>query len=196
MRPPVPPVFPAALYPRLQALLPLSEGDFAALRAAMTPRTLTRNELLLREGEVCRTVAYIEYGSLRYFYAVAGEEHTGQFFFEGDWYTDYDSFLDQKPTTQSIQALEATRVWLLPRTALYQLYDERPMFERFGRLMAEKAYRGSRARSAQLLNQTPAERYEQLVRERPHVVQRVSQRLIASYLGIKPESLSRIRGRR
>lgn len=176
-------------------MMPLTETDFAALRAVLLPRDLRKHELLLREGEICHAAAYIERGGLRYYYTVEGEERTGQFFFEHEWYADYDSFLDQKPARQSIEALEPTRVWLLPRADLYRLYDERPVFERFGRLMAEQAYRGSRARGAGLLNLTPAERYAQLLRDRPQLVQRVSQRLLASYLGLKPESLSRIRGR-
>jgi len=187
---------PEGLHAQLQRLIPLTDADFAAFRGVLQLVQLKKRELLLREGEVCRTAAYVERGCLRYFYNVAGEEHTGQFFVEGDWYTDYDSFLDQRPSTQYIQALEPTRAWLLPRAALYRLYEERPVFERFGRLMAEQAYRGSKARGAGLLNLTPTERYEQLVRTRPQLVQRVSQRLLASYLGIKPESLSRIRGRR
>ena len=178
MKPVAEPVFPAALYAQLRALMPLTEADFAALQAVMQPQDLAKKELLLREGNVCRAAAYIETGALRYFYTVQGEERTGQFFFEGEWYADYDSFLDQSPSAQSIQALEPT-----------------PVFESFGRLMAEQAYRGSKSRSAALLSQSPAERYAQLVRARPGVVQRVSQRLIASYLGVKPESLSRIRGR-
>ncbi len=183
------------LYPQLRAMMPLTEADYLALRDVLQPRRLRKRELLLTEGDVCRTVAYIETGGLRYFYNVQGEEYTGQFFFEREWYTDYDSFLDQAPARQCIEALEASQVWLLPRSDLYRLYEERPVFERFGRLMAEQAYRGSRARGAGLLNLTPQERYEQLVRNRPQLVQRVSQRLLASYLGIKPESLSRIRGR-
>lgn len=188
-------MLPDLLYSQLRALMPLTAPDFAALQAAMQPRTLARKELLLREGDICRAAAYIETGALRYYYNVQGEEHTGQFFFEGEWYADYDSFLDQKPSEQNIQALEPTRVWLLSRHDLYRLYEERPVFERFGRLMAEQAYRGSKARGVLLLNQTPAERYARLLRDRPQLVQRVSQRLIATYLGVKPESLSRIRAR-
>ncbi|WP_345109350.1 Crp/Fnr family transcriptional regulator [Hymenobacter algoricola] len=187
--------FPAALTAQFTALLRLTDADLTTLHALLQPRQLAKKELLLREGEVCRAAAYIETGVLRYFYHVQGEERTGQFFFENEWYADYDSFLDQRPSAQNIQALEPTRVWLFPHDALYRLYDERPVFERFGRLMAEQAYRGSKARGAALLNQTPAERYAQLVRDRPQVVQRVSQRLIATYLGVKPESLSRIRAR-
>ncbi len=189
------PVFPVALLAQLRAMLPLTAADEAALQAVMQPRRLVKNELLLRAGEPCRAAVYIETGALRYFYTLAGEERTGQFFFEGEWYADYDSFLDQAPSQQSIQALEPSRVWLLSRTDLYRFYAERPVFERFGRLMAEQAYRGSRARGAALLTASPAQRYAQLLRERPEVVQRVSQRLIATYLGITPESLSRIRAR-
>ncbi|GAA4371031.1 hypothetical protein GCM10023185_46120 [Hymenobacter saemangeumensis] len=75
----------------------------------LRPRQLARKGLL-REGEVCRAAAYIESGALRYFYHAQGEEHTGQFFFEGDWYADYDSFLDQQPSSQHMQALEPTRL--------------------------------------------------------------------------------------
>ncbi len=192
---PLPASPPAALRGMLKALIPLTDADYEAFAAVLQPLTLPRKALLMRAGEVCRQVAYIESGGLRYFYDVEGEERTGQFFFEGSWYADYDSFLDQKPSRQSIEAIEPTRLWLLARHDLYRFYEERPVFERFGRLMAEQAYRGSRARSATLLNQTPTERYEQLVRDRPELLQRVSQRLIATYLGIKPESLSRIRGR-
>jgi CRP-like cAMP-binding protein len=186
---------PAALHPLLRSLIPLTEADYQALTAEMQPLELKKKALLLREGEICRHVAYIERGCLRYFYNVNGEEHTGQFFFENGWYTDYDSFLRRVPSTQNIQALEPARVWLLPREALYRLYEERPVFERFGRLMAEHAFQGLRTRNDALLNLTPEERYLRLLRERPKVVARVPQHYIASHLGLKPESLSRIRKR-
>ncbi|TGE14374.1 Crp/Fnr family transcriptional regulator [Hymenobacter elongatus] len=184
-----------SLYAQLQALIPLTAEDFAAFAAALQPRQLRKKELLLREGEICQHVAYIESGCLRYFYTVEGEEHTGQFFFEHGWYTDYDSFLRHVPSTQNIQALEPCRLWLLPHADLYRLYAERPVFERFGRLMAEHAFQGLRTRNDALLNLTPEQRYLRLVAERPKVVARVPQHYIASHLGPKPESLSRIRKR-
>jgi CRP-like cAMP-binding protein len=176
-------------------LVTLSETELDAFASVMEPRRLRKKELLLREGEVCRHVAFIESGCLRYFYNVNGEHHTGQFFFENSWYTDYDSFLTQSPARVGIEALEPCQLWLLSHGALHRLYEEYPVYERFGRLMAEQAFRGARAHSAELLNLTPEERYLRLVAERPKVVQRVPQHLIASYLGVKPESLSRIRKR-
>jgi CRP-like cAMP-binding protein len=186
---------PAALHALLRTLIPLTDEDFQAFTAELQPLELKKKALLLREGEMCRHVAYIESGCLRYFYNVNGEEHTGQFFFENGWYTDYDSFLRRVPTTQNIQSLEPTRVWLLHRDTLYRLYEERPVFERFGRLMAEQAFQGLRTRNDALLNLTPEERYLRLLQERPKVVARVPQHYIASHLGLKPESLSRIRKR-
>lgn len=185
----------ADLHQQLQTLVALTDDDFAAFAAALRPLLLKKKELLLREGELCQHVAYVESGCLRYFYNVEGDEHTGQFFFERAWYTDYDSFLRNVPSTQNIQALEPCRLWQLPRNDLYRLYDERPVFERFGRLMAEHAFRGLRARNDALLNLSPEERYLRLLRERPKVIERVPQHYIASHLGLKPESLSRIRKR-
>lgn len=186
---------PNSLHTTLSALVPLTEADYEAFTAPLQHLELKKKAFLLREGDICRHVAYIENGCLRYFYNVNGEEHTGQFFFENGWYTDYDSFLRHVPSTQNIQALEPSRVWLMPRAALYQLYEERPVFERFGRLMAEHAFQGLRTRNDALLNLTPEERYLRLLRERPKVVARVPQHYIASHLGLKPESLSRIRKR-
>ncbi|MBC8083780.1 MAG: Crp/Fnr family transcriptional regulator [Hymenobacter sp.] len=183
------------LHRRLQSLIPLTNADFQDFAAVLQPLLLPKKALLLREGDICRHVAYIESGCLRYFYNVNGEEHTGQFFFEHGWYTDYDSFLRRVPSIQNIQALEPCRLWLLPRDDLYRFYDERPVFERFGRLMAEQAFQGLRTRNDALLNLTPEERYLRLVQDRPKVVERVPQHYIASHLGLKPESLSRIRKR-
>ncbi len=130
---------------------------------------------------------------MRYFYEVDGDEHTGQFFFENGWYTDYDSFLSGKPSHQNIEALEKTDLLLLDKKHLEALYDQNPRFERFGRLMAERAYLGVRKRTESLTNQSAEERYLQLVKDRPKVIERIPQHYIASYLGIQPQSLSRIR---
>ena len=124
-----------------------------------------------------------------------GEEITGQFFFENGWYTDYESFLLQKPSKQNIDALEPTELILLSKSDLFNLYITIPKFEKFGRIMAENAFMGLRNRTELLTQQSAEERYLKLVKERPKVIERVPQHYIASYLGIKPPSLSRIRKR-
>jgi CRP-like cAMP-binding protein len=144
---------------------------------------------------VCKYTAFILKGCLRYFYNVEGQEHTGQFFFENSWYTDYESFLSEKPSKQNIEALEKTEILLLQKKDLEKLYETYPKFERFGRLMAENAYLGVRKKNENLVNLSPEDRYLKLVKERPKVIERVAQHYIASFLGIQPQSLSRIRKR-
>ena len=169
--------------------------EWEAFRERLTFKKLRRREFFLQPHEVCKHVAFVKRGCLRYFYDAAGEERTGQFFFENSWYTDYESFLTGEPSSQAIQALEPTELCLLSKGALYELYERYPTFERFGRLMAENAYLGSRRNNVSLLTASPEERYLDLIQTRPKLLERVALRYIASYLGIQPESLSRIRKR-
>ncbi len=173
----------------------LSEEEIALFCSKLIEKRLKRREHLYQFGQVCRSVAFVETGCLRYYYLVNGKEQTGQFFFENSWYTDYESFLSENPTEQFIQAMEPTKLWLLSRHALYELYELNPKFERFGRIMAENAYLGSRKSKVMLQNMLPEERYRLLIEERPKVIERISLKYIATYLGIQPESLSRIRKR-
>ncbi len=136
-------------------------------------------------------------GLLRYYFIdpVSGEERTGQFFDETRLFTDAASFLTQTPATQAIQALEDGIILRLPRAAVYAAYAKDHAFERFGRLMVEDALIGSQRRSTNLLRLGPDELYRTFMTTRPEVARRLPQYLIASYLGITPEALSRIRGR-
>jgi CRP/FNR family transcriptional regulator, anaerobic regulatory protein len=185
----------AQLQSHLSKLIELKATEAEAFSKAFTLRKLKRKEILLHEGEVCRYTAFILKGCLRYFYNVEGQEHTGQFFFENSWYTDYESFLSEKPSKQNIEALEKTEILLLQKKDLEKLYETYPKFERFGRLMAENAYLGVRKKNENLVNLSPEDRYLKLVKERPKVIERVAQHYIASFLGIQPQSLSRIRKR-
>jgi CRP-like cAMP-binding protein len=185
----------AQLQSHLSKLIELKATEAEAFSKAFTLRKLKRKEILLHEGEVCKYTAFILKGCLRYFYNVEGQEHTGQFFFENSWYTDYESFLSEKPSKQNIEALEKTEILLLQKKDLEKLYETYPKFERFGRLMAENAYLGVRKKNENLVNLSPEDRYLKLVKERPKVIERVAQHYIASFLGIQPQSLSRIRKR-
>lgn len=184
-----------AIKANLQKYLHLSEEELALFCSKLVAKSLKRREYYFQEGQVCKSVAFIHSGCLRYFYLTNGEEQTGQFFFENAWYTDYESFLSEQPTRQFIQALEPSELLILPKTALYEFYETIPKFERFGRLMAENAYLGSRRINMHFLTLSPEERYLKLIQERPKIIERVSLKYIASYLGVQPESLSRIRKR-
>jgi CRP/FNR family transcriptional regulator, anaerobic regulatory protein len=180
---------------RLSNFISLDKGEQEIFVSKLKVKEFGKKELILQEGDICKYAYFINSGCLRYYYNVREQENTAQFFFEYGWYTDYDSFLTAKPTQQNIETLEKTQLLLLSAKDLQQLYLDIPKFERFGRLMAENAFLGIRQRSEMLENQTAEERYLSLMKERPKVFERIPQHYIASYLGIKPPSLSRIRKR-
>lgn len=184
-----------ALRSSLSKILTLSEEEFRLFSSALTWSSLKKKAILLREGEICEFTTFIAKGCLRYFYIVNGDEHTGQFFFENSWYTDYESFLSGEPSRQNIMCLESTELLMLSKKDLDHLYDQNPRFERLGRFMAERAYLGIRKKNEALTNLSAEERYINLIKERPKVFERIPQHYIASYLGIHPQSLSRIRKR-
>ena len=176
-------------------IIALNSEQQEALRAVLKLKTIKRKEHLLREGQVCNFAAFIVTGSLRYYYLIEGEEYTGQFFFEHGWYADYESYITGKPTTENIQALEHCEVLLLYKQDLERLYAQYPVFEKFGRIMVERAFLGLKNKNKMLTLESPEERYLSMINERPMVFERVPLKYIASYLSIQPESLSRIRKR-
>lgn len=193
------PTFQAFLSTVSKAVAPLSPNSAAltVLAGECNTTEFAKGDHLLREGDVAGHLFLVTRGLLRYYFIddETGEERTGQFFDEGQVFTDAASFLARTPATQSIDALEQGEVVRIPRNALYAAYTGDHAMERFGRLMLENALVGSQRRAANLLRLTPDERYRTFVTTRPEVARRVPQYLIASYLGITPEGLSRIRGR-
>lgn len=180
---------------RLSLFISLDKDEKDIFVSKLILKSYEKKELILQEGNICKYAYFINSGCLRYYYNVRDQENTAQFFFENGWYTDYDSFLTGKPTKQNIDTLEKSELLLLSAWDLQQLYIDIPKFERFGRLMAESAFLGIRQRSELLENKSAEERYLELMKERPKVFERIPQHYIASYLGIKPPSLSRIRKR-
>ncbi len=191
----------AAFSARLtEAVAPLVPGQvsMARLLQRVRHRTLQKGEHALRAGTVANEVFYVHQGLLRYYFNDPGDggtERTGQFFDDGIVVTDAESFLTQTPAEQNFQALEPTSIVVLPRAALYDGYESDHAIERFGRLMLEEALIGSQRRASRLLTLQPEERYRTFVQSRPEVARRVPQYLVASYLGLTPESLSRIHRR-
>lgn len=180
---------------RLSHFISLNQEEESIFISKLSVKRCRKKELILKEGEVCKYAYFINTGCLRYYYNVDGQENTAQFFFENGWYADYDSFLTGRPSKQNIETLEASELLLMSSKDLQQLYTEIPKFERFGRMMAESAFLGIRQRSEMLENMSAEDRYLSLMQERPKVFERIPQHYIASYLGIQPPSLSRIRKR-
>ena len=178
-----------------QRIVRVDDAVMDRLMAALVPATLAKGAVLLQDGEICEQVWFIGQGLVRAYFLKDGEEVTQQFFFEGSYTTDYESFLTQRPTRLHLQALEPTLLLALNREAMQRLYAADPGAERMGRRIAEEIFLAVSRRNRSFLLESAEQRYLDLLRERPKVMQRVPQRHIASYLGVKPESLSRIRAR-
>jgi CRP-like cAMP-binding protein len=182
-----------------RAAHPLVPGESALDRLTAATRVvrIPKGAVLLRAGDVAEHLFHIDQGLLRYYYLdpATGDERTGQFFDEGGTVTDAGSFLTGQPATQTIEAVEKSVILLIPRAALLRAYDEDHAAERFGRKLVEGGFLGSQRRAANLLNLSPDDRYRHYVEVRPEVARRVPQYMLASFLGVTPESLSRIRGR-
>lgn len=181
---------------RLAAPLIPGSSALATLTAAMKVRALAKGQHLTRQGEPSQALFFVRSGLIRYYYLADGVEHTGQFFDEGKVIADVHALLTGGSGLQNIDALEPSVVLEIPRSALLAAFDADHALERTGRRWMEEAMAGSQRRTANLLQLKPDERYARFVATRPELARRVPQFLIASYLGITPEALSRIRRRR
>ncbi|WP_375419219.1 Crp/Fnr family transcriptional regulator [uncultured Hymenobacter sp.] len=178
------------------SLLPMTEQDFALLTPHVAARTVAKGALLLEAGQVCGSIFFVNTGFFRMYYVGAdGHEVNCRFAEAAGFLTDYQSFLTQQPSRYSWQAMQAAEVLVLPYALVQRLYRESPGWDRFGRLMAERVYQQVNERIELLQFLTPEQRYQHVQRHQPALLQQVSQAHLASYLGVQPESLSRIRHR-
>jgi CRP/FNR family transcriptional regulator, anaerobic regulatory protein len=179
----------------IKSITSLNDAEEKAFLSILEVKIFKKKEFLLQEGEICNKITFVNNGCMRLFYNVEGVENTIQFFFADSWYTDYASFLTGRPTIENMQALEASEVVQFKKDDLYKLYDSMPIFEKVGRIFAENAYLSVSQLNQMKTNEEPEIRYINLLKTRPELVQQIPQHYIASYLGIKPETLSRIRKR-
>ena len=179
----------------IKSITSLNEVEEKAFLSILEVKTIKKKEFLLQEGKVCNKITFVNIGIMRLFYNIEGVENTIQFFFGDSWYTDYASFLTGQPSIENMQALKTSEVVQFKKEDLYKLYDSMPIFEKVGRIFAENAYLSISQLNQMKTNEEPKARYINLLKTRPELVQQIPQHYIASYLGIKPETLSRIRKR-
>lgn len=175
----------------------LTDADWELLAGAVRPRRLARGQHFVRAGDYRPELALVLQGACRLYYLRPdGEERTTYFFFENHLLGDYPSCLLARPSQFSIQALTDTELVVFDYAVLRRLYDERPVYERFGRLVAEYHLLGTDERLTEQLLLSPEERYRALLASgKTKILERVPQHLVANYLGVTPVSLSRIRAR-
>jgi CRP-like cAMP-binding protein len=173
----------------------LDPTSLAAVVSAFKPRKVARDARLSRNGERCGGIGFVVEGVFVSGLVGPEKEALSDIFCEGDFATDYVSFLTGAPSTVDIVALEDSKTLWLTHADLQTLYATVPNAERLGRYIAEGQFISLVERTAALLTQSPAARYQHLLARRPSLANRVPQYLLARWLGVTPESLSRIRAR-
>ncbi len=157
-------------------------------------KNLSRKEFLLKEGEACTNINYVEKGVLRAFYKNKDEKESTIMFAIADWWiTDMNCFVNQIPASIFIQGVEESTVLQLSKRELDELYLKVPKFERFFRILMQNSYIREQTRVLQNLSLPAEERYDNFLKKYPLIARHVTQKQIASYLGITPEFLSAIR---
>lgn len=154
---------------------------------------INKKDFLLREGQVCRTLGFINYGVFRMYYLADGKEINTHFTFENDFVVNYHSFLQATPSRYFIEALEDAEIVAFNLETLQRAYDQSQNWERFGRIMAEQSYKLTTSRVEGFMFMDAEERYLEMMKTTPHLLDRIPLYHLASYLGIERESLSRLR---
>jgi CRP-like cAMP-binding protein len=175
--------------------LTVSEQEFFI--SLLKPCSVSRKEFLFEAGDLCTTFNYVLDGALRAFFTTDDEKEATIMFAVADWWvTDMPCFVSRKPAMISIEAIEDSNILQLSYDDLELLYDKMPKFERYMRMLMQNAYVREQLRVLQNLALPAEERYANFVKKYPAVAMQVTNKHIASYLGITPEFLSVIRARR
>ncbi|ASK29553.1 hypothetical protein CEY12_05280 [Chryseobacterium sp. T16E-39] len=172
----------------------LSDEEAHYFISLLKERKIQKKELILKQQQLCKEISFVHSGILRAFYMdTAGKESTIMFAMTDWWITDMYCFVNQKPAMLNIEALEDSVVFQLKKDDLEELYSKVPKFERFFRIMMQNAYTREQLRIIENLSLSAEERYYTFIQKYPLAAERITQKQIASYLGITPEFLSTIK---
>jgi CRP/FNR family transcriptional regulator, anaerobic regulatory protein len=178
----------------IEKIAQLDEAERNAIQPLLVYEEYDKDEHLTRQGETENFLYFILDGCIRNYTIQDGEDYSLDFYFSGSFTTSYMSFLLQEPSTVSVQALTSSRVLRIHYDDVQQLYSNFKNIETLGRLITESLYIRRTKREFSFITQSPRQRYLALMASHKQITQYIPQKHIASYLGIKAESLSRIRG--
>lgn len=183
------------LFNHLQGHYKLDTEILDILNDSFEEVVCSKNDFLLQSSQVCRHLYFIKHGAVRGYYILEDKEITHWFGFENDFVTSFHSFITGQAAVENLQLMEGSILWKISKEKLDQLYNRYHAIERLVRIIYEKYYIRLEERFVNAQFKTAAERYESLVLQSPHIIERVPLGYIASYLGISQETLSRIRNR-
>jgi CRP-like cAMP-binding protein len=173
----------------------LNNEEQIAFESILTKREFKTGDILIRENTIADKIFFIEHGACRSYFIKDSDEITDFFFFDGDFATDFASFCSGKPSLLNLSCIEDTVVLEMKKNDLEKLYRQSITFSEIGRLTAEFSFLVVEERMRQLHSESLEVKYNWMLKNFPLVFQRVPQYYIASFLGVKPQSLSRIRAK-
>lgn len=183
-----------AIIQHIDRIIPLSESEKEAFSSIVEERIVKRKSFIVQPGFICNHQSHIVKGAMRsYFITPDGNEHTIAIAIDDWWISDFYSYTSQTPASLYVEALEDTTIQQIGYENVERICKEHPRFERFFRLVAQKAFAFSQKRALSNIGKTAEERYLEYAEMYPQIIQRVPQYILASYLGMSPEFLSKIR---
>ncbi len=177
----------------MSSFIDLTNEEKQGILEAFPVKSYTKGTALLKEGQIAKDAFFVIQGCIRKYSIEDGEEKTAEFFTEFQSAVNFDSMSNNSPSKVYFTCTEDTTVAIINSEKESALYKKFPRFGEVCRVEMEKMFGASQEELTTFKNSTPKERYLNLLKERPNLVQRVPQYQLASYLGIKPETLSRIR---
>ncbi len=172
----------------------LTDEEWELCKNSFRPKRMLKRQFLLQEGDICRDLTFVEKGAL-YSYSMdsKGNQHVIRFAFDGWWMANLESFFTNTPTRLNIEVLENSELLVLDKNNHEKLLEEIPSYERYHRIIIQNAYVALQQRVENALGLTAEEKYARLIEQSPEFLNRVPLNLVASYLGVSPETLSRVR---
>ena len=177
----------------ISGILPIKEEYLDVFFSKFKTVSYKKGDYFVKEGQISRYIGFIVKGCLMCVYNNDGKEFIDEFSLDNEFISAYASFITGTPADKDIICLEDSELLILSYSNLQELYEIDPVFERTGRLMAEMLFMNWQQRVKSLLLDNAETRYLKLTENRPDLIQRVPQYHIAQYLGVSPETLSRIR---
>ncbi|MCW3082551.1 Crp/Fnr family transcriptional regulator [Segetibacter sp.] len=182
------------LHKKISAVTSVNEEDFDYFKTLFVQKKLRKRQYFLQEGDICKYQAFVEQGLLRsYTVDEKGSEHILQFASEGWWMADLSSYLTNEPSFLNVDALEEVELLLITKPLWEHAMQKIPALEHYFRIIIQNHLVATQKRLLQSLAETAEEKYNRFLATYPECVQRVSQHMVASYLGVTRETLSRVR---
>ncbi len=183
------------LIENIKAYIELEEYELSLLKDVVEIKTYSKNEIIFTEGKVSEEIYFVTQGCVRLFYNVDGNDKTAFFYTEGQFICAGESYTYHVPAIENYQAIEQTEIYVFTKPKIEELLKKSPKFEVIARIATENELITCQKVIASFVTKTAEQRYTDLLNNQGELFLRVPQQYIASFLGVSPETLSRIKAR-